>query len=154
MLWGDTNSRRWDEGIEPITIPTKEAEVGWGVLMVQIYIGSLHKFFGSNFSWQLNNLGSLIPDCLWEVKLCLCGDIIYFNYYKLQKLWVPSKMQGHSHKVVLLMRTIGFFSLFFFTFQCNVRVVICESKLLNRFSSSRFWSYYQDFLCQKGNESL
>ena len=97
MLWGDTNSRRWDEGIEPITIPTKEAEVGWGVLMVQIYIGSLHKFFGSNFSWQLNNLGSLIPDCLWEVKLCLCGDIIYFNYYKLQKLWVPSKMRGHSH---------------------------------------------------------
>ena len=96
MLWGDRNSGGWDEGVEPITIPTEEAEVGWGVLMVQIYIGSLHKFFGSNFSWQLNNLGSLIPDCLWEVKLCLCGDIIYFNYYKLQKLWVPSKMQGHS----------------------------------------------------------
>ena len=55
MLWGDTNSGRWDEGVEPITIPTEEAEVGWGVLMVQIYIGSLHKFFGSNFSWQLNN---------------------------------------------------------------------------------------------------
>ena len=32
MLWGDTNSGRWDEGVEPITIPTEEAEVGWGVL--------------------------------------------------------------------------------------------------------------------------
>ena len=56
MLWGDTNSGRWDECVETIRIPTEEAGVGWGVLMVQIYIGSLHKFFGSDFSWQFNNL--------------------------------------------------------------------------------------------------
>ena len=41
---------------EPITISTEGTGVGWGVLTVQVYIGSLHKFFGSDFSWQFNNL--------------------------------------------------------------------------------------------------
>ena len=88
MLWGDRNSGGWDEGVEPITIPTEEAEVGWGVLMVQIYIGSLHKFFGSNFSWQLNSLGRL------DSGLCVGSKTLFMWRYNLFQLLQIAKIVG------------------------------------------------------------
>ena len=94
MLWGDRNSGGWDEGVEPITIPTEEAEVGWGVLMVQIYIGSLHKFFGSNFLWQLNNLGRLDSGLFVGSKTSFMWRYNLFQLLQIAKIVGPFKDAG------------------------------------------------------------
>ena len=68
--------------------------VGWGVLMDQIYIGSLHKFFGSNFSWQLNNLGRLVSGLFVGSKTLFMWRYNLFQLLQIAKIVGPFKDAG------------------------------------------------------------
>ena len=62
--------------------------------MVQVYIGSLHKFFGSDFSWQLNNLGRSDSELFVGNKISFMWRYHLFQLLQIIKFVGPFKDAG------------------------------------------------------------